>query len=143
MDPLTVIGLVGNIVQFVDFTSKLLSKAGEVYRSADGALVENTDLEIVANDLISLCSPRNPNTTIPSDNPALDALWSKCEEVGKELLEALAKLKIQGQKTKWKSFRKALKSVWSKEEIEALLKRLSSFRDELNLRILVDLRYVT
>jgi hypothetical protein len=74
MEPLVAIGLVGNIVQFVDFSSKLISKTAE------------------------------------------------------------------GGKSKWKSFRKALRSVWSKEKVLEIERRLSTFRDEINLRIVVDLR---
>lgn len=42
---LVTIGLVGNIVQFVDFSSKLISNTVEGYQSADGALVDNARLQ--------------------------------------------------------------------------------------------------
>jgi hypothetical protein len=57
-----------------------------------------------------------------------------------DLLGALAKLKVQGNKTKWKTMRKAIRSVWSKEKVHDLEHRLSSFRDELNLHITVKIR---
>jgi hypothetical protein len=38
METLAIISLVGNIVQFVDFSGKLLSKLTEAYRSSESAL---------------------------------------------------------------------------------------------------------
>ena len=56
LDPLTAIGLIGNIVQFVDFGLKIVSKAREVRNSTTGALAENVDTERIATDLIQLTS---------------------------------------------------------------------------------------
>ena len=54
LDPLTALSVAGNIVQFVDFTVKLISKGNELYKSADGALVDNRDLEAIASNLARL-----------------------------------------------------------------------------------------
>jgi hypothetical protein len=51
MDPLTAFSLACGIVQFVDFSSKLVSKGYEISISAEGALAENLDLETVTTDL--------------------------------------------------------------------------------------------
>lgn len=51
------------------------------------------------------------------------------------------KVKVKGKQHKLKSMRKALQSVWSKEEIEKLERRLTRFREELNLHVTVDLGY--
>jgi hypothetical protein len=73
---------------------------------------------------------------------ALKDLCIGCDEVAPELIGGLEKLKVQGKKTKWKSMRQALKSVWSKDRIKAISNRLSNFRDQLNLSVLVSLRWV-
>jgi hypothetical protein len=68
------------------------------------------------------------------------SLQELCKAVAKassDLLAALAKLKVRGNKTKWESTRKALRSIWSNEEIRDLEHRLSCFREELNLHITV------
>lgn len=54
----------------------------------------------------------------------------------------MEKLKIQGERTKWKSMRPALKSVLSKDKLDLLWKRLADIRDQLDLNFLVTLRYV-
>lgn len=47
MDPLSSLGVAGNVIQFVDFGIKLVSRFNQIYRSADGALQENTQLSEV------------------------------------------------------------------------------------------------
>lgn len=139
MDALAAVGLVGNIVQFIDFAGKLVSKTREGYCSADGALIEHADLETVAVDLLALIDKVTPHSDINS-SASFNALCLSCTDIASELLAALDKLKVQGKKTKWRSFRKALRSVWTKEEIQSIEKQLSSFRDEINLHIVINLR---
>jgi hypothetical protein len=140
MEALAIIGLVGNIVQFVDFSGKLISKSTELYRSSEGALAENIDTETATNHLILLNSKLKNAATATGDT-ALENLCKSCNTAAEKLLDALDKVKVNGKQQKWKSMRKALQSVWSKEEIGELEQRLSKFREELNSHIVVDLRY--
>jgi hypothetical protein len=54
MEALAAIGLVGNIVQFVDFSGELIAKSVQLYHSYDGALPENVDIEVVTKHLVVL-----------------------------------------------------------------------------------------
>jgi len=141
MDILTAIGLVGNIVQFVDFGSKLISKSVELYRSGEGALGENIDTETATYHLLLLNDKLKDTATSTGDKTLLD-LCEACHTVARDLLEALDKVKVKGKQQKWKSIRKALRSVWSKEDIEELERRLEKLRTELNLHVVVDLKCV-
>jgi hypothetical protein len=60
MDPLTALGLASNIVQFVDFTSKLISTAHSLYTSTSGAKAEHLELEALANTLRGLADNAAP-----------------------------------------------------------------------------------
>lgn len=141
METPAIIGLVGNIVQFVDFSGKLISKSTELYRSSEGALAENIDIEKATNHLVLLNSKLQNAATTTGDS-ALDSLCKSCDTAADELLAALDKVKVKGKQDKWKSIRKALQSVWSKEEIEELERRLARLKEELNLHVTVDLRSV-
>jgi N-terminal domain on NACHT_NTPase and P-loop NTPases len=141
MDILATIGLVGNIVQFVDFGSKLVSKSAKLYRSSEGALEENIDTETATNHLLLLNDKLKDAATSTGDTTLKD-LCEACHTVARELLEALDKVKVKGKQQKWKSIRKALRSVWSKEDIEELERRLAKLRTELNLHVVVDLKCV-
>jgi NACHT domain len=141
MEILTAIGLAGNIIQFVDFGGKLVSKTAEIYKSGTGALIENVDIETATNDLILLSTKLHDSAHSAGDT-ALKKLCQSCGDVAQQLLLALDKVKANGKHQKWKSFRKALQSVWNKEDIAALEQRLARYRDELNFRIVLDLRSV-
>jgi len=139
MEALAAISLIGNVVQFVDFSSKLVSGSVQLYRSAEGALEENIDTETVTKHLLQLNNGLK-DFAASSDGP-LKNLCESCHAVAEELLQALAKAKVQGQRTKWKSIKKALQSVWDKERIAQLDGRLAKIRAELNLQATVSLRY--
>ena len=141
METLAIIGLVGNIVQFVDFSSKVISKSTELYRSSEGALAEHIDIETAINHLALLNSKLKDAATITGDG-ALESLCISCGTTADNLLAALDKVKVKDKQHKWKSIRKALRSVWSKEEIKDLERRLAMFREELSFHVVVDLRSV-
>jgi hypothetical protein len=138
MDPITAVNLVGTIVQLVDFSSKLISKSTELYRSGRGVLTENAHIETATEDLSKL------NTRLKQSTAAGDAdlqvLCQACSDVADQLLAALAKVKVNNKGQKWQSLTKALRSIWSKEEIQQLEQRLASFRNQLNLRITLGMR---
>ena len=142
LDPLTALSVAGTIVQFIDFSTKLISKGNEIYYSADGTSIGNAELEVIANNLRELGARLqqvpHPGT---AENEALRRLAKQCEIVAKELVLVLEKLKIRGTANRWwKSVQQAFKALLSKDEVDAILLRLVHFRDELNLHILVSMR---
>jgi hypothetical protein len=141
MEVLAAIGLVGNIVQFVDFSCKLISGSVRLYGSVEGALVENSEIEAVARDVVLLHEKLKGGTTSTS-NAAIKSICQSCNNVSDELLDALHTLKVKGKYQRWTSLRKAFRSIWSKEKIEELERRLARLRERLNLRIIAELRCV-
>lgn len=148
MAALEVLSLAATVVQFVDFASKLVSKGYHLYRSADGALPHNLEMEAVAKDLSHLTvrlrsrgSLGNPSA-LTEDERALEALAEKCDEIATTLLSRLQNLKVKKEDKYrgWKSVRQALKSVWNKEELDDLAQRLSSHRDQLQFSILLSMK---
>ncbi|KAE9366867.1 hypothetical protein N431DRAFT_471897 [Stipitochalara longipes BDJ] len=149
LDPLTALSVAGNIVQFVDFSIRLITKGSELYNSADGSSIGNAELEVIANDLQELnCHLQQPppapdtvKTTWTAEDVALHKLAEQCSSVAQELLQTLDKLKVQGTSNRrWKSFRQALKGLIKKDEVDAIAQRLQNFRNELNFHILVSMR---
>lgn len=81
MDPLTALGLAGNILAFVDFTAKILKRAIEIYDSADGhsqefggASIQNhlhailiTTSQVAATE--AKTQPGTTSSTIPAGAP--------------------------------------------------------------------------
>jgi len=117
-------GLAGNIVQFVDFTIRHLEDAHKIHKSAHGALQKNLDVETVAKTIRNLQMKLRlqGGHRILDDGKAeisLEQLCSSCDGTAEELLEVLGKLKVQGNKSPWKSMRQAIKSIKGKAVVEA------------------------
>jgi hypothetical protein len=54
LDPLTAFSVTGTAIQFVDFSSKLFSKARQLHKSTSGALSINEELNFAATSIVNL-----------------------------------------------------------------------------------------
>lgn len=146
MDPLSAIGLASAIVQFVDFGSRIVSGALEISRSATGATRENAAIENATtklqllNDELTKHSQSRPSGANPQD-PLLQ-LTQECVDLSEKLIVKLAQLKAGPGSTRYLTFRKALKTVWQKDKIDAMQTRLGEIRDLQMLAAIVNMRYV-
>jgi len=153
MDPLSALSLAGTVVQFVDFGTTLLREARGLYRSSSGALTANEELELVTTDLRALIF-KLQHSEDPHDLPgpltkndydgqvSFEKICAGAVSTARELLERLEKLKLKGIKgSKWDAFQKAVKGLWSKKEVTELVDRLNRFKEALDARILLSLRY--
>jgi hypothetical protein len=145
LDALSAVSLAATIIQFVDFSSKIVSKGYHLYESADGVLSENARLGYVIADLKSLNTRLQKHEKLgclTKEEQALEDLSSQCSIIAKELLERLDKLNVEAntKNRKWKSFRQALKSVWNKKALDEMAATLSEYRNQIELHILLSLR---
>jgi hypothetical protein len=148
MDPLTVIGLAGSVVQFVSFSHELVSLGKEIYRSSTGVRMKSVELEIVMKDLsenhASLRHNVSPNLQERTPQEAnLVSLVEQCEPIYKELQRVLAGLQVQGNHRKWSAFCKALKSIWKEDQINDMERRLQRLQQQIDSHIIADIRSVT
>jgi hypothetical protein len=142
VDPMTALGLASNVVQLVSFTSDIISKSREIYKSQDGKLVEHMELEAITNSLKGLSS----DLLFPSEGEDLSRrdenlqdLCEGCREISRQLLGVIQEFQAQGGNKKWKSFRGALNSIWKEDEIEKLSRRLDRYRAQIDTTLLVSL----
>lgn len=149
LDPLSALSLVGTIVQFVDFGSKLVSRSQELYRSANGSLSVNEELDLATQTLIKLVAkllryhkPDELPESNTGDYQSLVNLCESCTQVAEEILAKLKRLKISGKPRRWKSIQQAVKSCWTERELDVLFQRLATMREALETHIVVELRWV-
>lgn len=143
MDPLTALGLASNIVQFVDFTSKLVSSTRELYVSSSGAKGENLELESIAQSIQELAGRVRPSNIeqrviLANQDNSLFDLSDQCIAVSNELLSVLESLKVKGPHRRWESFHQAISSQWKKSTIESLQRRLYGIGNQLHACTLLD-----
>ncbi|KAF2493004.1 hypothetical protein BU16DRAFT_514299, partial [Lophium mytilinum] len=137
MDPLAALGLAANVIQFVDFTSKLFSQTAAIYRSANGVSGETQELITITTGLQTLCA-RLASPQELGGYPAEDGLMSLaqgCKSAGDELVVALQKLRATGSHKKWASLTTALITVWKQPQIDAMKRRLELYKSQLALQL--------
>jgi hypothetical protein len=148
MDPLTALSIAASVVQFVDYGTKLLSKGRELYKSADGALSENVELEGASSRLNLLSSDLQKSLrgggqgAVNERDEALETICKGCIEVSEDLTARLKKLMLPSdQKHRvWESFKLTLKTVLSKEKIEEADLKLAKLRSELDTHVILSIR---
>ena len=139
MEAVATLGLAANVLQLINFLADILSKGKEIYMSADGASKDNLAIEVIVRHLKDTLSQIQELSSITSSN--VNNLQDECTKLVDELLTALEDLKVQGKPSRWKSVRKALKSVQSKGKIEQWLQRLESIREAYNTQLEIEILY--
>lgn len=135
MDPVSILGVAANALQFVDFGLKILFRTKELHKQS--ATKENIDIEAIATHLRETLAQFN-TYSLPTSSAAV-TLQSRCVAIINELIQAVNDLKVSGQATRWKSFRKAIKAIRSKDKIDDWIRRLGALRDEYNLEVEVEI----
>jgi hypothetical protein len=153
LDPVSALGVAAAVVQFIDYSTNLISKSVKIYKHISnkgaGFTPQYADLEVITKDLLrhskdleksAKAGPTGGSRN--SNDEELHQLCLACTQVAAELLAALAhsKLKFMGKFRELKSFRHALMGTWPEEEIDSLQQRLDGFRQQLIVNILVSLR---
>jgi hypothetical protein len=164
MDPATALSLAGNILQFAEFTIKLVSKSTELYKN--DALVEHIDLGRAADQLRNFQLPRHVQNDIQNAKLSmqmddlhrskgqgnqeqesekqnilllsqLQETYLYCTECASDIIEAVDRLTVSGPHKKWQSFRHALSSVLGDTKLDTAAKRLNGARQQLMLFLLL------
>ncbi|KAL9090546.1 MAG: hypothetical protein Q9165_005307 [Trypethelium subeluteriae] len=141
MDPLSALTVATSAVQFVDFASKLISRANEIRKNGSTEDVEflkaqTTDL-IARNDFLQKSTHKAKDGTGDVDRieKALVAAVVRCTTISNELIALLIKLTPSDRST-LKGVGKSFHMLWKKEKVENLSKRLNDCRIELNSHVL-------
>lgn len=142
LDPLTAISLAATVVQFVDFTGKLLSGAHHLYKSEKGATEANQELEDLARDLRQHVRKTDFNLITPGDKETLNEedasfhrLSQQCDSVASELLETLNSLRRKDGNRAYNSVKQALLTILKQDDIDELQGRLDRIAAEVRSRM--------
>lgn len=144
MEPFSALAVATSVVQFLDFSAKVISKGNQLRKSVTGALSENDEIEGLASRLQDLVKELRTSTSSSQaqGDQALQIIYGHSVKVADELVAELRKLKVPtgSRNRRWKSFRHALKTVWSKEKLEAMVKKLNGLQQELSSHLIIMLR---
>jgi len=146
MESLAALGVASNIIQIVDFSSRIISRGHELYRSADGQAAGHVVLESAANNLLALLGGlerskvhRSPEELTVADLQ-LVALQTKTETAVNKLRQYLQDVQVTGGNRSVKSIQQALKSLSTDKEISRLANELDNIRKQVDTVLLVSMR---
>jgi len=144
MDPLSALSLASAVIQFINFASKLFIQGAQLYRSSEGALLDNIELSSISGDLRRISIGLRPSQStehLVEDELALWDLSISCQKLADKILYTIEDLVARNPRARWNSVRQAFRSIRKEKEIRALEKRLDSYRSQLSIRLLAILRY--
>ncbi|KAI1325002.1 hypothetical protein F5Y16DRAFT_423439 [Xylariaceae sp. FL0255] len=151
MDPLSALGLAGNLVQFIQFAYDLSKGTASIYNSATGSSENKQHLNSIYSRLFTFSShlvvdSKNGATAsitgafASKHSIALTALAEDCQAVCNELLKCIENLRIQSdtggkQRRRWRSFRKALLETWQADKVNELTQRIDRLQSSITLHL--------
>ncbi|KAI0454426.1 hypothetical protein F5B21DRAFT_475338 [Xylaria acuta] len=145
MDPVSALGIASSVITFVDFAAKLISATTVIFRSTEGASMENLGTENIYAKLKDLSAhlgtstcPRQllPSSQLEEDVLALQGLSVACEKDCREMIDALQALKVRGKRFRlWGSVKAAFKAELGRQKTAAIEGRLERIQRVISLHI--------
>ena len=149
MEPLSAFALASSVLQVVDFGVKVISKATEYRKSDNAYLAEHGDLRGIAESLNSMNNGlyASLERQTASRQPEAEELHliktnEECLRISKAFVGCLDDLKLKDKRAIFDTVRMSLKAVWHKDKIENIEKTVSQARNNLNIALLVFIKYV-
>ncbi|KAI8631048.1 hypothetical protein F5Y19DRAFT_463421 [Xylariaceae sp. FL1651] len=140
MDPISALNIAAAIVQFIDFTGKLIKDYGEIRHTGQPLTYEA--FQQTTNDLLKLNSTLkdrtktnspsySPNIRADDSEKALGKILDECSQIANRLVETLRSLRPK------KIDRAEIEAItMAADEIASLRSRLSILQEQLVLRVL-------
>ncbi|KAM0436643.1 hypothetical protein ACHAPT_002352 [Fusarium lateritium] len=145
MDPISALSLVANIFQVIGFTNDVVTISKQIYDAGSPAGL--SELEQIATDALntadditthlSTCEPAPPG----SADLVLLLLGQEAVLIAQELKILLEKLRAKGAGGKpWHTLRQTFMTIWKRDDIDKLEKRLVAIRGELQFHAVASIQ---
>jgi hypothetical protein len=148
MEPFSALAIVTGVVQFIDFSAKLIAGTYTIYRSKSRESTPDSHVMVVTTmlqtmneelrrDFVQQAKGQSSQTELD-----IAKLCADCSAIAEELIAVLHKLPKPGKHDVWTSFLLTFRSIWSQDKINSLKQKLDEFRQQITMHLLVLLRYV-
>ncbi|KAF2273279.1 uncharacterized protein EI97DRAFT_159994 [Westerdykella ornata] len=149
MEPLIAVGLASNVIQFVEFGSKLISEAWHIRKH--GSPSSLSELHKISQTLVTQADIiykglKATNATLAEEDQHLVDIALECKFAGEEFISYLDTLFNASSSTRTNSkrslsaFRASLRHSFNKHKIEAFVTKLYELRSTLLLALNLGLR---
>jgi hypothetical protein len=136
MDPFVALGLAGNIIQFIDFATKIIHAAADIRSSAAGVAKDDNDIITSTTRLETFLSRfelSKAASRLSDEEIELNVIASECKKMSEDLLKSVKELQASDPMSKRQSLGAALKSAWKKPEKDRMERRLENCKSTLGL----------
>lgn len=144
MDPLTAIGLVANILAFVDFGLKGLREANIIYKSSSGLTEEVANLQRLAEQTRHFAD--NLQTPDPlgldDDEKVLCALAKDCCKVCEDILTIIDDIRSKKAFSGIHAIKSVLKGIKYQSDSKLLQTKLNSYQSQIGSWLMYIMRLV-
>jgi hypothetical protein len=138
MDPLTAVSLASAIIQFIDYGTRLMRDASEMYHSTTGSTAQNESLELITTEIngwSSKLATTGIQSTQSDEEKGICRLATQCQKLSSDILGFVQKVRPKDQKSKIKVALSALKGRWYQKDILELQERLNDCGRQLNRQL--------
>jgi hypothetical protein len=146
MDPVTAIGLLSNIIGFIDLGWNIFKDAREVYKSGSGmtesALTHKSmaeKMEEFSNNLI----PHHTALLTSNEDKVIVELACNCRKLAREIIQHLDKTRPRDSRSILQIVAGRFKTSSYYSERKELRDQLAEYRQQLHLHLSKSTRYVT
>ncbi|KAI9661135.1 MAG: hypothetical protein M1821_009462 [Bathelium mastoideum] len=149
LDPFSALGLASNIIQFVDFGSKIISRSIEQYQSVLGTNAQHVHLESITVSLRSIAKGLSESSAADQQakkhgEDSLRLLAIRCRETADQLLAEIEKLKVDprlsGTSRKFASLWQAFASLKEENRLAKFEQTLEQYRSQLTMHLVALVR---
>jgi len=139
-EALAIIGLVSNIISFIDFGIKFASGARNVRDSVHGTTAEVRELELIVEDVkryherVKKQQASGQKLSVHEDH--ILGMVQQCRDIAEELRKAIARLHVrEGRSKTIESSRVLFQSFWKQRDIVSLRTRLEALDKRVRLNV--------
>ena len=140
MDPVTAFAIAGTILQFIDSSTQFIVLARKLYYYGSDDDGIHTNLLKITEDLDTILPKLSTTQHADAEEQSLSQLALDCAETAGQLLDILRNVKLPQKSRKRDAIKAAFQLTCKEEKIKSLQDQLYSFRNQLNLHLLVSLR---
>lgn len=146
---LAIIGLVSNILSFIDFGLKFVSGSRNVRDSLYGTTTEIRELELIVEHIEShhgqVQRQQSSGQQLSADERGILSMVQHCRQIGEELHKAIGRLHVrEGRSKALETSRVLFQGLWNQRDLVSLQTRLEALDKRIRLHIkFVIQRYVS
>lgn len=140
MEAVAAFTLAGTILQFIDFGTKFVGLARKLYHQKSANDSDYVHLLKITESLDAILPELKSVENVSDREESLGQLALDCRKTAARLLAILGRVKIPENARKRDALKAAFQLIYKEDEIKSLHDHLSSFRNQLNLHLLLSLR---